>query len=302
MIVIIPLPDRDFDPTEVAVSWQVLTRQGIDVRFATPAGLCGEADDIMLSGEGLDPWARVPWLRSITLIGRALRANHDARQAYRHLSQDQWFLHPLRYADLTVNQYDGLLLPGGHRARGMRAYLESEVLQHFVGQFFASGKPVAAVCHGVVLAARSLVPGSSRSVLWGRKTTALPWDMEQSAWFVTRFIGRVWDPDYYRTYREGHGEPAGARSVQAEVTAALANPSDFIEAAGGLLRWLAKSSGLFRDTATRSWPAHVVVDGNYVSARWPGDVHTFALRFAAQLRTASQAEGKAATPALAGVS
>jgi hypothetical protein len=33
---------------------------------------------------------------------------------------------------------------------------------------------------------------------------------------------------------------------------------------------------MVRDTATDSRPAFVVDDGNYVSARWPGDTHTFA--------------------------
>ena len=294
MKVIIPLPELDFDPTEVAVSWQMLTAQGMEVVFATPDGGRAEADDIMMTGEGLDAWASVPWLRNIKLIGAALRANRRSRLAYHQLLQDKAFQQPLNYAELTVDQFDGLLLPGGHRARGMRAYLESRPLQHFVGQFFASGKPVAAVCHGVVLAARSVLPGTSRSVLWGRKTTALPWHMERSAWYVTRFVGRISDPDYYRTYRESKGEPTGMRSVQAEVTAALAQPSDFIEVTGGLWRWLEKSSGLFRDSAKRQWPAHVVQDGNYLSARWPGDVHTFALRFAQMLKNAERPEAFAA--------
>jgi putative intracellular protease/amidase len=86
------------------------------------------------------------------------------------------------------------------------------------------------------------------------------------------------------------GEPAGARSVQSEVTARLAQPSDFVLPPPGLWLWLCKSSGLFRDTAKRTWPAHVVVDGNYVSARWPGDVHTFALRFAELLQQAQPPE------------
>jgi putative intracellular protease/amidase len=283
MQVIMLLPGRDFDLTEVAVSWRVLSNAGIEVRFATPDGRSSQADDVMLTGEGLDPWSRVPGLRHLILIGWLLRANQEARDAYRALAQDRWFKQPLRHAELSVDQFDGLLLPGGHRARGMRAYLESEVLQQFVGLFFASGKPVAAICHGVVLAARSLVPGLCRSVLWGRKTTALPWDMERSAWLMTRFIGRAWDPDYYRTYRETNDEAAGARSVQSEVTAALASPSDFVEVSGGLWPWLCKSSGLFRDAANRTWPAHVVVDGNYISARWPGDVHTFASRFLEKL-------------------
>ena len=36
--VLIPIPSRDFDPTEVAVSWRVLTAQGHRVVFATPDG------------------------------------------------------------------------------------------------------------------------------------------------------------------------------------------------------------------------------------------------------------------------
>jgi putative intracellular protease/amidase len=39
----------------------------------------------------------------------------------------------------------------------MREYLESEVLQRLIGAAFADGIPVAAICHGVVLAARSVI-------------------------------------------------------------------------------------------------------------------------------------------------
>lgn len=39
--VLIPIPDRDFDPTEVAVSWRVLTRDGHRVVFATESGAPG---------------------------------------------------------------------------------------------------------------------------------------------------------------------------------------------------------------------------------------------------------------------
>jgi hypothetical protein len=42
-----------------------------------------------------------------------------------------------------------------------------------------------------------------------------------------------------------------------------------------------KTSGLHRDTPEDSSPAFIVQDRNYVSARWPGDVHTFAKAFAA---------------------
>jgi hypothetical protein len=108
----------------------------------------------------------------------------------------------------------------------------------------------------------------------------LTWKLERSAWLVSRYAGRWWDRDYYRTYRESTGEPTGYRSVQAEVTRALATPGDFLDVpADATDRWR-KASGLFRDSPRDSRPAFVVRDGNYVSARWPGDVHTFARTFA----------------------
>ena len=39
--VLMPLPAADFDPTEVAVTWQVLSAAGHDVVFATPSGQPG---------------------------------------------------------------------------------------------------------------------------------------------------------------------------------------------------------------------------------------------------------------------
>jgi putative intracellular protease/amidase len=37
---------------------------------------------------------------------------------------------------------------------------------------------------------------------------------------------------------------------------------------------------MVRDTFDDARPAFVVRDGNYISARWPGDAHTLARRFA----------------------
>jgi hypothetical protein len=37
---------------------------------------------------------------------------------------------------------------------------------------------------------------------------------------------------------------------------------------------------MMRDSDADSRPAWVVRDGNYVSARWPGDVHSFGHTFA----------------------
>lgn len=276
--VLIVLPKRDFDPSEVAISWQLLRAAGHRVRFATLDGQPAVADPLMLTGEGLDPWGWLPGLRRFKLLGLLLRARRDAREAYRDVLVDSEFGQPLDYQQLAVADFDGLLLPGGHWARGMRAYLESECLQAFVGAFFASAKPVAAICHGVLLAARSR-RADGRSALYGRQTTALTWAMERSAWNLTRFYGRFWAPNYYRTYLEAPGEPAGHMSVQAEVSRALASPADFLDVPAAAPDRLRKTSGLHRDSLADSRPAWVVCDGRFVSARWPGDVHTFARRF-----------------------
>ena len=276
-LVLMPLPHRDFDPSEVAVSWRVLIAQGHDVRFATPDGGPAAADPIMLDGIGLDPWSRVPGVRRIRLIGLLLRANRDARRAYAALERDPHFAAPLRWEQASAGDFDGLLLPGGHRARGMRDYLESAVLQRLVVAFFDADKPVGAVCHGVLLAARSR-RADGRSVLYGRRTASLTWAQERAASALAH-VGRWWDRDYYRTYVEQPGQPDGYMSVEAEVARALASPDDYVDVPRDVPDFRRKTSGLARDRVGDAGPAWVVRDGNYVSARWPGDAHTFAARF-----------------------
>jgi putative intracellular protease/amidase len=164
----------------------------------------------------------------------------------------------------------------------MRSYIDSALLQALVVDAFRRGLLVAAICHGVLLAARSVDPATGHSVLYGRKTTSLTWEFERRAWRIAR-ITRFWDPDYYRTYTEQPGDPPGYMSVQAEVTRALKDPADYCDVVPGSDKWRTKTSGLARDTATDSRPAFVVDDGDYVSARWPGDTHTFAKTLSGKL-------------------
>ena len=281
--VLIPLPARDFDPTEAAVSWQVLVNAGHVVVFATPDGQPAAADDMMLTGEGLDPWGQIPLLRNLPLIGLLMRANGDARKAYAAMLMDPQYRAPLRWDSINASELDGLVLPGGHRARGMREFLESDTLQRLVANFFETPKPVAAICHGVLLAARSISSRTGRSVLYGYRTTALTWAFERSAWKVAS-ITRFWDPGYYRTYLEEPGQAQGFMSVQQEVTRALADPADFLDVPKSDPEHRRKTSGLQRDSVDDDRPAFVVRDRNYVSARWPGDAHTFARTFAEMLK------------------
>jgi hypothetical protein len=65
-------------------------------------------------------------------------------------------------------------------------------------------------------------------------------------------------------------------SVQQEVTRGLAAASDFEDVPHDTPHYRRKTNGRERDSLTDDRPAWVVRDGLYVSARWPGDAHTFA--------------------------
>jgi putative intracellular protease/amidase len=275
MRVLITPASLDYDPTEVAVPWLLLSGAGHEVCFATADGARARPDELMLTGEGLDPWAFVPGLARVRGIGRILGADENARRAHAKLEQNARFLAPARFADLRPQDWDALVLPGGHRARGIRDYLEDLDLRRFVVAMFEAGKPVGAICHGTVVAARAVSPRQERSVLFGRKTTSLTWAQERLATRIAR-VTRFWDPTYYRTYVEEPGEPAGYRSVQAEVTRALASPADYQDVPPSDPDYRRKTDGRHRDTPEDASCAFVVRDGAYVSARWPGDAHTFA--------------------------
>lgn len=232
MRVLMPLPDKDFDVTEVAVPWRLLTDAGHEVVFATErGGHPAEADPLLLTG---------------VLFGQ-LGAEEEPKRFYAQLLEDQAYRTPIAWDAIEPADYDGLVLAGGH-APGMRQYLGSEVVQKKAAGFWALERPVGAICHGPIVLARA-------GVLNGRRTTCLPKYMERSAFYLTAWRhGR-----YYRTY------PA---YVQDEVVAAGAV---FERGPVELSR---------RGTATDDTPAFVVVDGNYVSGRWPGDAYLFTKRFA----------------------
>ena len=243
MKVLVPLPDTDFDTTEVAVPWRLLTKAGHEVAFATESGGQAPACDPLLLGG--------------VIFGK-LGADPEPIAFYEEMARTPAFQSPVAWTDLDPAEYDGLLLAGGH-APGMRQYLGSQDLQSFVADFWATAKPVGAICHGVLLLARS-TDAHGISVLADRRTTCLPKFMEQGAYFLTAWkLG-----SYYRTY------PA---YVEDEVRAFLHDPEQFERG----------PRGTRRGTRTDHTQAFVVEDGNYVSARWPGDAYLFAERFIARL-------------------
>ncbi len=247
MTILIPTGTLDVDPTEVAVPWQILRAIGHEVCFATDTGKAAIADPIMLSGAGLG------------LLKSLFTAEKPAQATYQELLQDKAFQNPIHYDDIRVDDFEAILLPGGH-AKGIIPYLESCVLQNAIAGFFATDKPIAAICHGVVAACRAINSETGKSVLWGRKTTALLKRQEMLAYHMTkRKVG-----DYFLTY---------PITVEDEVTASLKSPDDFIQGPLPILRDNMKH--LSRGFTHR--------DGNYLSARWPGDVHKFSMDFVGML-------------------
>ncbi len=79
--------------------------------------------------------------------------------------------------------------------------------------------------------------------------TGVPWSLLQS-------LGHC-----YRTY---------PKPVETGVGEALARPEDFIQG----------PTSIRRDSPANLEAGFTVLDGNYLSARWPGDAHRFAAELA----------------------
>lgn len=183
----------------------------------------------------------LPWL------ARSLRAREEAIAAYAAMAAHPAFLAPLRWDAVRAEDFAALHFPGGH-APGMKPYCESGEVARLAKEAFAANQPVSAVCHGVLPLARA-------GVLAGKRTTALTRIMEGVAVRLTRAAM----PGHYQTYPE---------SVEGEVRR-LIRPGGKFEGGPVLPRYA---------DAAHPWDGFVVQDGNYLSARWPGDAWTLGLR------------------------
>jgi putative intracellular protease/amidase len=76
--VIVPLPDKDFDTTEVSIPWKHFIEAGLQVTFSTQTGHVGQTDPRLLTG----------------VIFGQLGAKPDAIAAYRELEKNEEFRHP----------------------------------------------------------------------------------------------------------------------------------------------------------------------------------------------------------------
>jgi len=250
--VLIPLPHYGFDPTESAVPWNEIKKAGFKIVFATPDGQPATADVRMVTGADLP-----------AALKKSLMSQPEAVQLYSEMIQSPEFKNPIAWDQIRVQDFDTLLLVGGHD-KGMRPYLESPILHRVAAYFFDNNKIVGAICHGTLLAGRSVTEKTDpevrgRSVLWGRQTTGLTHDQEMVAYELTR----AWLGNYYRTY---------SIPMADELITYLKSPADYTRGPGFPIP-------IGRDSDQNLKPGYIVVDGNYVSARWPGDAHKFGQAF-----------------------
>ncbi len=241
--ILMPLPDQDFDPTESAIPWKVCTSRGWRVAFSTEHGNVAQADPHLLKGP-------LPGL---------LSAGAKARAAYQQMTEDSAYQHPIHYAEIDPDHDQAILLPGGH-APGNRQYLESPVLQSKVLQFWQQGKLIGAICHGVLVLARTIDPQTGRSVLYGHKVTALPKSLDRAVYLLDSWLVR-------------RGYIMYSCCVAEEVRACLERPEDFSNGPSILAPF-------------------VVSDGNLITSRWYMDAELFSERFADELQHHMSAESR----------
>ncbi len=239
--ILMPLPDQDFDPSESAIPWKVCTSNGWKVAFSTEHGNIPKTDLNRLKGP-------LPGL---------LSASKKAQAAYQQMTQDQYFQHPIPYAEIDPDQFVALLLPGGD-APGVRQYLESPVLQNKVLQFWQQEKLIGALCHGLLVLARTIVPQTGRSVLYGHKVTTVPKSLDLLAYRFDRWFLK-------------RGYIMYSSCVADEVCACLEHPDDYSPGPGILA-------------------PYVVSDGNLVTSRWYLDAEVFAERFVDELQQSMNAK------------
>ncbi len=228
--ILMPLPDHDFDPTEAAIPWKACTLQGWKVVFSTETGIVPEGDLRKLEGP-------LPGL---------LTASQAARLAYREMTQDPAYRQPIHYASIDPTHYDALLLPGGDGLR-VRQYLDNSLLRSKVLQFVEQHKLIGAICHGVLVPARTLDPGTGRSVLYGHKVTAPPKALDRFGYLLDKWFLR-------------HGYIKYSDWAADEVRSQLEHPGD-----------ISFGPSFFKP--------YVVRDGALITSRWYLDAELFARTF-----------------------
>jgi putative intracellular protease/amidase len=232
--ILMPLPDLDVDPTESSIPWKILTARGMNIVFSTEHGAVAQGETTRLHG----------------LMSTMIRDVGKVRKAYAEMVQCAAFQHPIPYAEINPGNYEALLLPGGD-GPGMRQYLENDILRTKVLEFWKRNKPVGAICHGTLVLARTIDPETGKSVLYGRKVTALPKQLDKTGFRLDSWLGK-------------HTYIMYPQCVEEEVQSSLQQEQDLSRGPNFLT-------------------PYVQTDGNLITSRWFNESQIFAERFAEML-------------------
>lgn len=228
--ILMPLPDYDFDPMEASIPWKACHDKGWSVEISTEKGNVAQADPYKLKGP----------------LPGILSASAAAKTAYQQMREDPAYQAPIPYMDIDPERYRALLLPGGDGLR-MRQYLENPTLREKVLQLWKNDILIGAICHGILVMARTKNPQNGQSLLYGYKITTIPKALDLFAFYADKWLVK-------------HGYIYYSQCVMDEVSQCLEHPKD-LSAGPGFLTPYAYS------------------DRNLVTARWFRDAEVFAQRF-----------------------
>jgi putative intracellular protease/amidase len=168
--VLMLLPENGSDPSETAIPYAMLKAAGYDVVFATASGKASKVDTLSF---------RSPFLRTV-------RPDAEGKADYRELVNSKEFKQPITFdAALKRDDFAALYVPGGE-GKGMPKFLSNARAHDLVRKFYEQKLPAAFLCHGALMAARTIDAKTGKSVLRGEKATTIPKAAEMLA--VPAFI------------------------------------------------------------------------------------------------------------------
>jgi len=259
--ILLPLPALGYECTEATVPWRVLTQAGHQITFATPDGKPATADMTTVDGTGLG------------LLGYIFRAAKAVRGYHAEMVRSADYQAPIRWDAIDPVDFDAVVVPGGHHNE-MRPFLDSTELHATLAAFSEQNKLVAAICHGVLLVARSKQL-DGRSIVAGRHVTTVPGDAENQ---VHKLCSA-------RMGHERYGKPYDL-TAEEEVR-------ELMHGEGQLT--IVKMP--FRHDASGRETGLCIVDEHVVTARMPHDSWTFAKTVVDQLAERAGAANRSAVRA-----
>ena len=92
-----------------------------------------------------DPELRIPWDRLREAGHETVLVGLDKGKRIEGFRKQEAFTTDARAADVTADDFDALVIPGGYSPDKLRVDID---VVRLVRTMFTAGKPVAAVCHG----------------------------------------------------------------------------------------------------------------------------------------------------------